>query len=325
MSKTRLCKLLILALSASLILSVEPVCVWANFMPLQVPPHSIEITADCDVIGTNQISKNGSQYIFTDNISGSIVVSLSDITLDGNGYSLQGDQKSTGIFIQGLKNVTITNLTINNFKYGVVFSYAAGVDGNCSNNSLISNRFTNNNVSINCYISNKITVARNEITNSSKGIVVFDCDTMFFYGNMISNTDTTLRLTRCLNSKIYGNNFVNFNQTSVDPESNSGLIFGWSTITWNQQGIGNYWSNYKGVDNDKDCIGDEVYVISPNDTDFYPRMLPIGIDTFLPSPNNDSAEMPLWALQIVLPLVVISLIVGGFTIYHKRKKIVFNA
>ena len=47
---------------------------YANFMPLNIPPHCIEITADGNVTGTENIKRVGTDYEFTANISGNIVV-----------------------------------------------------------------------------------------------------------------------------------------------------------------------------------------------------------------------------------------------------------
>ena len=47
---------------------------------------------------------------------------------------------------------------------------------------------------------------------------------------------------------------------------------------------GNYWSNYKGTDDNNDGIGDTPYTIYLNNTDRYPLITPFGnVDFSLPS------------------------------------------
>ena len=47
---------------------------WANFMPFNVPAHSVEITSDGNVTGTDLIQHNGITYTFAGNVSGCIGV-----------------------------------------------------------------------------------------------------------------------------------------------------------------------------------------------------------------------------------------------------------
>jgi parallel beta-helix repeat protein len=64
---------------------------------------------------------------------------------------------------------------------------------------------------------------------------------------------------------VYHNNFVdNTNQSSI---SNS-------TNIWDDGFEGNYWSNYTGVDSNRDGIGDSWHNITQNNTDHYPLMGP---------------------------------------------------
>jgi polygalacturonase len=95
----------------------------ANFMPLNIPSHNIEITASGNITGTNDIKRNDATYEFTADASGGILVLCDNITINGNGYSLIGNGESTGIFLQGRQNVTIKNLTISNFESAIVYSY----------------------------------------------------------------------------------------------------------------------------------------------------------------------------------------------------------
>ena len=90
---------------------------------------SVYINPDGSVTGTNSIQQNGSVYTLTANISGGIQVQKSNIVIDGAGYTVQGNGEGRGIDLSNgrgqdpsrpeVSNVTVKNLRILNFYYGV--------------------------------------------------------------------------------------------------------------------------------------------------------------------------------------------------------------
>jgi DNA-binding HxlR family transcriptional regulator len=93
---------------------------------LSLAQQTVRISADGPVIGTNNIQRDGDLYVLTGNISGSIVVQKSDISINGAGYTLQGFG-GTGIDLTNnvtqvpsaaeIWNVTVENLRIMNFDF----------------------------------------------------------------------------------------------------------------------------------------------------------------------------------------------------------------
>ena len=63
---------------------------------------------------------------------------------------------------------------------------------------------------------------------------------------------------------IYHNNIIDNNVQARDYGINH----------WDNEGEGNYWSNYTGKDKNRDGIGDTPYRIPPNGVDNYPLMIP---------------------------------------------------
>jgi parallel beta-helix repeat protein len=129
---------------------------------------TIYIRADGTVEGTDMILRGGDVYTFTDDIFGSIVVEKDNIVVDGAGYILQGTGIGTGINLTGRTNVTVKNMEINNFFYGIYL------------NSSLSNSLSSNNVKANVYgiylsASSNNSILGCSITESGSSGVWFRC------------------------------------------------------------------------------------------------------------------------------------------------------
>lgn len=202
---------------------------------------TIYIRADGSIEGTTRImTVDNATYNFTDNVYDSIVVERDDIVVDGAGYAVQatGAYPSTGIDLSYRSNVTLKNLEVTNFTYGIFLSSS-------SNNVLTGNIISNNDAGISLwYYSNNNIFIGNTVSNNLYGIyLVWSRNNTFFLNNLIDNT-----LQAFVSSR-----FVNI----WDDAYPSG---------------GNYWSDYNGTDDNQDGIGETPYVIDENNEDNYPLM-----------------------------------------------------
>jgi len=182
-------------------------------------------------------------YTFTADIHDSIVIERDNIVVDGADYTLQGTGAvdSKGIDLTGRTNVTITNINIKDFDYGV-YLYSA------SHSVLSQNDLTNNNCGIYLEYSSNNTLSGNGITNNQYSIVLYESS----------------------NNSNYHNNFID----------NAEQVYSYdSTNVWDDgyPSGGNYWSDYEERYPDADeldgsGIWNTPYVIDENNQDNYPLM-----------------------------------------------------
>jgi parallel beta-helix repeat protein len=172
--------LLFAALTATLTVNYAA----ANFIPEQTP-EGIQI-GDGSIKGTNLIQKTSDNtYILTGNIDQTISIMGDNIVLDGNGYTLEGNGTGTGVFLQAKTGVTIKNLKITGFAYGVKSTwYFYGSDSNLHGNTISNCTFISNNYGI--YIGdfssgNKLT--GNTLTGNTYGIYLAACSNGYMRNN----------------------------------------------------------------------------------------------------------------------------------------------
>jgi len=160
----------------------------ANFFPEQIP-SGIRITSAGTVEGTDMIQRSGNVYTLTGNIYRTIVVLRDGIVLDGAGYTLQGSGSGAGIFLQERSGVTIKNMKICNFGYGIKFTWLSyGPPTTPRSNKVSGNTITNNTYGIAFYdFSSGNEVSDNYIAHNTQG-VVYASDTVF-RNNQFRNND----------------------------------------------------------------------------------------------------------------------------------------
>jgi len=207
-------------------------------VPLVSGNGTIYIRADGSVFPStaNITSVDNVTYTFTGNIYDSIVVERHNIVVDGAGYTLQGTGSGIGINLTGRSNVTIKNMEIKAFRYGIKLDYS-------SNNSISGNNITaNSSDGIWLYKSSNNSVYGNNITtNNGDGIWLSDSSSYnSVYGNNITtNNWHGIVLSYSSNyNRIYENNITN-NRYGILlwDSSNYNSIVGNNITTNNEGGI----------------------------------------------------------------------------------------
>jgi len=269
---------------------------------------TIYIRATGLVEGTDKITNaNNVSYTFTDDINDSIVVERSNVIVDGNGYTLNGSWSLMyGFNLTSISNVTITNVNVVGFGYGIYLQSS-------TLNVILENNITNNDNGIYLDSSSNNTISGNKITDNT-GISVDNSSNNIISGNNITanNRFGIWVLSNSRYNTITRNNIDNNYQGITVQVSNYNTVVGNNITRNNDYGVflfvgihdntfyhnnflgnahhvgtyipsvhvwdngfpsgGNYWSNYTGVDLDHDGIGDTEHVINENNTDNYPLM-----------------------------------------------------
>ncbi|UCH69663.1 MAG: right-handed parallel beta-helix repeat-containing protein, partial [Candidatus Bathyarchaeota archaeon] len=215
-------------------------------------------------------------YTFTSNIVyDEIVVEKNHTVVDGAGYSIQGAWTlRRGISLYGVSNVTITNMEIRAFEFGVV------LNSESSNNTISGNTITENAIGILLAFSSDNMINGNNITiNYGAGIELDFSSNNTISGNTITNNDSGIFFyASSFDNAIYHNNVIGNNQqVHILPSEQANF--------WDDgyPSGGNYWSDYNGTDlysgpdqnvPGRDFRGDTPRVIDANNTDRYPLTIP---------------------------------------------------
>lgn len=118
--------------------------------------------------------------------------------------------------------------------------------------------------------SSENTVSENDFWYNEEGIRVQSSSTLnTVFGNNLTYNDYGIVLyNHADNNTFYHNNFAN-NSAQVFFQSSDNLYSKWNSTT-----EGNYWSDYTGVDANRDGIGDTPYQINTENIDYHPLMTP---------------------------------------------------
>lgn len=157
-------------------------------------------------------------------------------------------------------NVVINGFTIQNGKQGD-WPYCGISVFKCDSTVINNTVLRDNYYGLQLIQSNNSRIFNNVIINSSyAGIKISESNNNLFYENTIQNNFVGLWGSSSPSNIIYHNNFVN--------NKNQLKIFN-SPMIWDDGAEGNYWSDYNGLDENMDGIGDLKYSLAG---DCYPLM-----------------------------------------------------
>ena len=279
---------------------------------------TIYIRADGTVDGTANILRDGRVYTFLDDIIGSIVVETDDVVIDGAGYTLQetGLLNLTGITLLKRRNVSIRNLTITGFSFGIFLKESV-------NNSILGNTIIYNDcgICLQSFSNNNNLYGNHIVMNYRFGIYIFNSSSNTIVENIVeknaefgimliySSNNNRIFHNRLINNLVqaYAFDSVDFWDITPPPDSVNVWDNGYPSG-------GNYWSDYVYVDDNRgpnqkqtgvDGIWDYPYVVDPLNQDNYPFVDLVIIP-----------EFPLWT---ILPLFLVT----AFLVVVFRKKLSF--
>jgi len=181
-------------------------------------------------------------YTFTGNINDSIIVQRSNITIDGNGYTLQGTGSGTGLLLSDIYNITVKNTNVKNFTYGVYVSSSSCI-------SIYENNITNNWYGIWPYYSSNGIIAGNNITNNEFGTLLFFSSFINISGNyMAKNNIDGIWVYYSSNNSVMGNIITASNDDGISLESSSNNTITSNNITESiEHGIALYESSNNSI------------------------------------------------------------------------------
>ena len=198
---------------------------------------------DCSSIGLWDI--NTKTCTLTTDLNDFIVINSNNIILDGNNYQIIGSDAGIGVIIDYWKNITVKNLKIQNFAYGI---YIFNSKNNLITNNIIS---SNSQTGVILFNSHNNTVTENEISdNQTSGLEIW-----YFF--LMSD------------NKIYHNNFINNGYQIYATYDVSDFFSQLLPIG------GNYWSDFDEsfegcIDLNSNNFCDLPYIFDENSRDNYP-------------------------------------------------------
>jgi parallel beta-helix repeat protein len=181
-------------------------------------------------------------------------------TVNGKIENFTSYNNYSGIHLDSSSNNTLTNSSCSNDEYGIRLDSS-------SNNTLTNNSCYNSSSGIYLSNSDNDNLTNNACDTNYYGISIYSSSGDTLTNNSSDNNGYGIYLSVSNDDRIYHNNFVNNVNQAFDDGSNS-----WDN---GYPSGGNYWSDYTGIDNNGDEIGDTPYnIYGGSNQDHYPLMSP---------------------------------------------------
>ncbi|MDP3057344.1 MAG: NosD domain-containing protein [bacterium] len=265
-----------------------------DYTSVQGAINDANIGDEIDVYsGTYYENVNVNKQLILEGIGNPIVDAHSNgsaITLSANGIRLEGftainaSSSGAGIWIASNNNTLIENNAGPNNHFGIYMAYSNNntlngnnvnsnnyhgilMEGGNNNNTLIGNNISSNNIDgIFLYSSGNNTLTGNNVSdNHRNGIYIwYSSNNNTVNGNSASNNSYGIVLEASIYNKVYQNNLVSNSYNGYDSSIDN---------QWDNGTVGNYYSDYTGIDLNGDGIGDTPYPIPGGSSrDRYPLM-----------------------------------------------------
>jgi parallel beta-helix repeat protein len=194
--------------------------------------ETVYINSDGSVIpiGAPISTLDNVTYTLTGDISyptyNGIVAERSSIMINGNGYTVKGNSGGAGLNVTSMSNVTIKNVNINSFWYGVYFYSSV-------NNTVSGSNLTANGFGVDLESSSNNTISGNTASaNTYAGIWLWECsDNTLSGNNATANTQMGIYLSFSNSSTINGNIASANEDCGISLYSSYNNMIGWNDAT----------------------------------------------------------------------------------------------
>jgi len=172
-------------------------------------------------------------YTLTTHVYETIQIDEDDLTLDGAGYTVTGDGSGCGIYLFGRTSVTVINLTVAGFSYGIQLH-------NSSSNTITANNASSNSrYGIYLSHSNNNTMTGNITSENHEGIFLNDSSNNNLATNTASNNYSGIYLYYNCNDNTLTDNTTSENSHGIYLYKSSG-----NSLTGNTTNSNSYYGIY---------------------------------------------------------------------------------
>ena len=194
-------------------------------------------------------------------------IGADDITLDGDGHTIDGDTQFNIIQMGAKSGVTIQNCIIQDGQDGI-YMYT-----DCNNNTIHSNQFYNNEKAIQMNVTCRYNIISDNLIDNNLQGIRFDwgSNNNTCFGNTISRCNYGIYHYNSQGNTFYDNVFVNNTYYNAFEDSDSNGNF------WNLGTVGNYWDDMTS----NAGYPDNYEIDGPGDgIDGYPISAAVEVDPF---------------------------------------------